>query len=141
MVIRLTPLSRPANQSFIIKRCYSGSYHHVINIFLPLSLNFKVVQIGDSYIQNFNLGRYIVEYKPGNLVLRQHLISDLISDDYFFFQTLSRPANQSFFNHVLNIYLPLQLSFKVVLIGESCIQNFHLGRYIVGYRPENINLQ
>ena len=43
-----------------------------------LKLNGKVVQVqcnhnlGDNCIQSFHLGRYIVRYMVGNLVLRQH---------------------------------------------------------------------
>ena len=32
--------------------------------------NFNMFQLGDNCIQNFDLGRYIVRYTVGNLVLR-----------------------------------------------------------------------
>ena len=38
-------------------------------------------KLGDNSIQNFHLGRYIVGYTVGNLVLRRRVISERISDD------------------------------------------------------------
>ena len=59
-------LKRP--KSMIITACFSS---------LPLMCGLamtcleKVLNLGDNCIQNFNLGRYIVGYTVGNLVLRR----------------------------------------------------------------------
>ena len=34
-----------------------------------------------------------------------------------------------------------QLTIKIPYLGDNCIQNFHLGRYIVGYTVGNLVLR
>ena len=77
------------------------------------------MNLGDNYIQNFNLGRYFVEYTIGNLVLRQHaskavkVISEHISDDI--------PPQIKIFN----IVIPILMQFCIFISNwsvASCIK-------------------
>ena len=60
-------------------------YHHN---FLTVCLKYQVIfttskgfgQLGDNCIQNFQLGRYIVGYMVGNLVLRRPVIGAVKRD-------------------------------------------------------------
>ena len=62
--------------------------------------SWKTRYLGDKCIQNFHLGRYIVRYTVGNLVLRRHsVISDRISDDI--------PSQMK----ILNMVIPILLHF------------------------------
>ena len=42
-----------------------------MNGYIILMYNIGPGKLGDNHIQNFHLGRYIVGYKVGNLVLRR----------------------------------------------------------------------
>ena len=46
-----------------------------------MPLNFYVVQLADSCIQNFHLERLFVVYRPGSFAIRRHLIFDHISEN------------------------------------------------------------
>ena len=59
----------------ILFRAIAGNTSH-IGIFLILC-----IQLGDNSIQNFHLGRYIVGYTVGNLVLRRR-VSGAVKRDF-----------------------------------------------------------
>ena len=43
--------------------------------------------------------------------------------------------------HQLSHFIPKVESasnYSLIYLGDNCIQNFHLGRYIVGYMVENL---
>ena len=63
----------------VVLRTQNECSNRLMRKYSQFTLNY--IYLEDNCIQNFYLGRYIVGYTVGNLVLRRRVISERISDD------------------------------------------------------------
>ena len=80
---------------------------------------FKCLDLGDICIQNFHLGRYIVGYTVGNLVLRRR-VSGAIKRD---FQTYIRRYTSP--NETFEYGYPLNNALLTVFLKKTVKMNFN----------------
>ena len=74
------------------------------------------IYLGDNYIQNFHLGRYIVSFMVGNFVLRHRHISGVVNcnSDY---KTNDTPPQMK----ILNMVIPILMHFLIFIHRKHSI--------------------
>ena len=112
-----------------------GDWTHAICLWDNVSKHWSVIYSGDNCIQNFHLGRYIVEYTVGNLVLQRRVSRAVKRDLRTYIRQYTSPNENLEYGYPHSNAL-LQFPLKL----KRCKQHF-IQRYVmwcdVGYTVAN----
>ena len=105
---RMCSVNKLVKTEHIINRALDGLCAYAISTKVSsVCPNVLVVQLGDNCIQNFHLGRYIVGYTVGNLVLRRRASGALKRDFRTYIRRYSLPPQMK----ILNMVIPILMHF------------------------------